>query len=168
MNNSKGPHKRPKWDEYFLEIARVVASRSTCLRRRYGAVIVKDRVIVSTGYNGAPRGATNCVDTGKCVRKELNVPAGQRYELCVAVHAEQNAIINGSPERMKGATIYITGIEEDGSLAEGQPCLLCRRMIRNAQIEQVVYYNKKGQIVRTHINDLDVTEMVPNPLQNNS
>jgi len=167
MNDGKGPDKRPDWDEYFLEIARVVASRSTCLRRRYGAVIVKDRVIVSTGYNGAPRGATNCIDTGRCVRKELNVPAGQRYELCVAVHAEQNAIINGSPERMKGATIYITGIEEDGSLAEGKPCLLCRRMIRNAQIEEVVYYNKKGEIVKVHISELDVTEMVLNPLQNN-
>lgn len=168
MNDRKGPHKRPSWDEYFLEIARVVASRSTCLRRRYGAVIVKDRVIVSTGYNGAPRGATNCVDTGKCLRKELNIPAGQRYELCVAVHAEQNAIINGPPERMKDATIYITGIEEDGSLAEGRPCLLCRRMIRNAQIKEVVYYNKKGEIVKLHIEDLDVTEMIPSPIQQNN
>ncbi|RME63652.1 MAG: cytidine deaminase [Nitrospirae bacterium] len=168
MNDGKGPHRRPSWDEYFLEIARVVASRSTCLRRRYGAVIVKDKVIVSTGYNGAPRGAPNCVDTGKCVRKELNIPAGQRYELCVAVHAEQNAIINGPPERMKDATIYITGIEEDGSLAEGKPCLLCRRMIRNAQIKEVVFYNKKGQIVKLHIEDLDVTEMIPSPVQQNN
>ena len=165
MNNGRGPHRRPSWDEYFLEIARVVAGRSTCLRRRYGAVIVKDKVIVSTGYNGAPRGATNCVDTGKCVGKELNIPAGQRYELCVAVHAEQNAIINGPPERMKDATIYITGIEEDGSLAEGRPCLLCRRMIRNARIKEVVYYNKKGEIVRQPIEALDVTEMIPSPVQ---
>jgi hypothetical protein len=86
---------RPSWEEYFIEIAKVVSTRSTCLRRRYGAVIVKDNVIVSTGYNGAPRGSANCVDRGICRRKELNVPAGERYELCEAVHAEQNAIING-------------------------------------------------------------------------
>lgn len=139
---------RPSWDEYFLEIAKVVSSRSTCLRRRYGAVIVKDNVIVSTGYNGAPRSAVNCVDYGKCKRQELNIPAGQRYELCVAVHAEQNAIINGSPERMKDATIYIAGFETDGSLAEGRPCLLCRRMITNAMISKVVWLSKDGTIMQ--------------------
>jgi dCMP deaminase len=139
---------RPSWDEYFIRIAGVVASRSTCLRRRYGAVIVKDRVIVSTGYNGAPRGSVNCVDINRCRRRELNVPAGERYELCEAVHAEQNAIINGTPERMKDASIYITGFEEDGSSAEGKPCLLCARMIRNAQIREVVYFSKAGGIIR--------------------
>jgi len=140
--------KRPSWDEYFIEIAKVVASRSTCLRRRYGAVIVKDKVIVSTGYNGAPRGSINCVDLNKCKRRELNIPAGERYELCEAVHAEQNAIINGSPERMKDASIYIAGSEEDGSAAEGKPCLLCARMIRNAQIKDVIYLAKDGVIVK--------------------
>ena len=140
--------KRPSWDEYFIEIAKVVASRSTCLRRRYGAVIVKDKVIVSTGYNGAPRGSINCVDLNKCKRRELNIPAGERYELCEAVHAEQNAIINGSPERMKDASIYIAGSEEDGSAAEGKPCLLCARMIRNAQIKEVIYLAKDGVIVK--------------------
>ncbi len=140
--------KRPSWDEYFLEIAKVVSSRSTCLRRRYGAVIVRDHVIVSTGYNGAPRGSINCVDIRTCKRKELNVPAGERYELCEAVHAEQNAIINGPPERMKDATIYIAGFEEDDSFAEGKPCLLCRRMIRNAMIGQVVYLRKDGSVVK--------------------
>lgn len=99
-NNGKKGFKRPAWDEYFIEIAKVVSSRSTCLRRRYGAVIVKDNVIISTGYNGASRGSMNCIDRGICRRRELNVPAGERYELCEAVHAEQNAIINGSPERM--------------------------------------------------------------------
>lgn len=147
-NNGKRSSARPSWDEYFIEIAKVVSSRSTCLRRRYGAVIVKDHVIVSTGYNGAPRGSTNCVDRGTCKRQELNVPAGERYELCEAVHAEQNAIINGSPERMKDSTIYIAGLEEDRSTAEGKPCLLCKRMIRNAQIRQVVYLSKSGEIVR--------------------
>jgi dCMP deaminase len=140
--------KRPSWDEYFIEIAKVVASRSTCLRRRYGAVIVKDKVIVSTGYNGAPRGSINCVDLNKCKRRELNIPSGERYELCEAVHAEQNAIINGSPERMKDASIYIAGSEEDGSAAEGKPCLLCARMIRNAQIKEVIYLAKDGVIVK--------------------
>lgn len=146
--SNKKLFKRPSWDEYFLEIAKVVSSRSTCLRRRYGAVIVRDHVIVSTGYNGAPRGSINCVDIRTCKRKELNVPAGERYELCEAVHAEQNAIINGPPERMKDATIYIAGFEEDNSFAEGKPCLLCRRMIRNAMIGQVVYLRKDGSVVK--------------------
>lgn len=138
---------RPSWDEYFLEIARVVATRSTCLRRRYGAVIVNDRIIVSTGYNGAPRGEANCTDTGKCTRNELNIPRGERYELCVAVHAEQNAIINGDPVKMKGATIYIAGFYADGTIAPGEPCLLCRRMIKNALIDRVVYLGEDGQPV---------------------
>lgn len=157
-DNGEKSFSRPTWEEYFIEIAKVVSSRSTCLRRRYGAVIVKDNVIISTGYNGAPRGSINCVDTGKCRRKELNVPSGERYELCEAVHAEQNAIINGSPERMKDGTIYIAGYEEDNSAAEGKPCLLCKRMIRNAQIQQVVYLSKDGTIVRVEdVKELDIT-----------
>lgn len=139
---------RLDWDNYFIEIAKVVSLRSTCLRRRYGALIVKDRVIVSTGYNGSPRGMINCIDTGKCKRKELNIPSGERYELCEAVHAEQNAIINGSPERMKDATIYIAGFEENGNFADGAPCKLCNRMIRNAQIKEVVYLGNGGNIVK--------------------
>jgi dCMP deaminase len=146
---------RPSWDEYFIEIAKVVSSRSTCIRRRYGAVIVKDHVIVSTGYNGAPRGSVNCIDIDRCKRKELNIPAGERYELCEAVHAEQNAIVNGAPERMKDATIYIAGFEENGTFAEGKPCLLCKRMIQNARIAQVVYLKKDGGIVHVH----DVREL---------
>lgn len=145
-DNGNKPFVRPAWDDYFIEIAKVVSSRSTCLRRRYGAVIVKDSVIVSTGYNGAPRGSVNCVDLGTCKRRELNIPAGERYELCEAVHAEQNAIINGTPERMKDAVIYIAGFEEDNSFADGKPCLLCRRMIQNAMIQQVVYLKKDGTI----------------------
>ena len=85
---------RPDWTEYFLDIARAVGRRSTCLRRKYGAIIVKDKIIISTGYNGAPRGEANCIDTGVCERERLHVPKGQNYELCVAVHAEQNAIVN--------------------------------------------------------------------------
>lgn len=145
---------RPDWDEYFLEIAKVVSSRATCMRRRYGAVIVKDRVIISTGYNGAPRGDNNCIDTGICERKERNVPAGERYELCVAVHAEQNAIVNAPPDRMKNGVIYIAGFEEDNSVANGHPCLLCRRMIKNAQIDQVVYLKKGGGVEKINTRDM--------------
>ncbi|MBI4687376.1 MAG: dCMP deaminase family protein [Nitrospirae bacterium] len=145
---------RPDWDDYFIEIAKVVSSRATCMRRRYGAVIVKDNVIISTGFNGSPRGVPNCIDTGRCTRKELNIPSGERYELCEAVHAEQNAIINGSPERMKDATIYIAGFEEDNTFAEGTPCLLCKRMIRNAQITEIVYLRKDGSLLRTKAADL--------------
>ena len=124
---------RPDWDEYFLNIAREVGKRATCLRRRYGAIIVKDKIIISTGYNGAPRGEMNCIDSGICERERLHVPKGERYELCVAVHAEQNAIINADPEKMTGATIYIAGVNcADNSNASGEPCKLCRRMIVNA------------------------------------
>lgn len=137
---------RPEWNEYFIEIAKVVSRRSTCLRRRYGAVIVKDRVMISSGYNGSPRGMENCIDLGRCTREELKVPSGERYELCEAVHAEQNAIINAPPDRMKNATIYIAGYEEDGSFAAGRPCKLCNRMIRNAQIKEVIYLDKDGEL----------------------
>ena len=142
---------RPDWDNYFIEIAKVVSSRSTCLRRKYGAVVVKDRVIISTGYNGSPRGIKNCIDVNKCTRKEQNIPSGERYELCEAVHAEQNAIINGPPDRMKGATIYIAGFEEDKSFAAGIPCKLCDRMIRNSQITEVVYLEKDGALKKMDI-----------------
>jgi dCMP deaminase len=142
---------RPDWDNYFIEIAKVVSSRSTCLRRKYGAVVVKDRVIISTGYNGSPRGIKNCIDVNKCTRKEQNIPSGERYELCEAVHAEQNAIINGPPDRMKGATIYIAGFEEDKSFAAGRPCKLCDRMIRNSQITEVVYLEKDGALKKMDI-----------------
>jgi len=138
--------KRPAWDEYFIEIAQVVAKRSTCLRRCYGSVIVKDRILISTGFNGSARGEANCVDVGQCVREKLKVPKGERYELCVAVHAEQNAIINGDPVKMKNSTIYIAGFNYDGTVASGEPCLMCRRMIKNAMIERVVYLDINGQI----------------------
>ncbi|MCL4558633.1 MAG: dCMP deaminase family protein [Deltaproteobacteria bacterium] len=153
----KKAHKRPCWDEYFIEIAKVVSSRSTCIRRMYGAVIVKDDVIISTGYNGSPRGMTNCSDVNRCKRKDLHVPSGERYELCEGVHAEQNAIINGTPDRMKDATIYIAGIEvEEPVFADGKPCLLCRRMIRNARIKEVVFLTRDGRI--EHVRNMDMLE----------
>jgi dCMP deaminase len=137
--------KRPDWNEYFLGIAKAVSLRSTCLRRNYGAVIVdKTNAIISSGYNGAPCGDDNCCDTGTCERERLHVPKGERYELCKAVHAEQNAIINGTKQRMVGSTIYIYGNNADGTLASGAPCLLCRRMIQNARIDKAIYYDKDG------------------------
>lgn len=139
--------QRPSWTEYFLDIAKAVGRRSTCLRRQYGAIIVKDKIIISTGYNGAPRGEANCIDLKTCEREKCNVPKGERYELCVAVHAEQNAIINADPEKMKGATIYIVGYNADGLLASGEPCLLCRRMICNAMLAKVVYLASNGEVV---------------------
>ena len=141
------PQDRPSWTEYFLDIARAVGRRATCLRRRYGAIIVKDKIIISTGYNGAPRGEANCIDTGICERERLHVPKGQNYELCVAVHAEQNAIINAGPADMEGATMYSVGINADGSLASGKPCLLCRRMLVNAKLGEVVYLETDGSTV---------------------
>lgn len=149
-----GKQKRPDWDEYFLDIAKAVGKRATCLRRRYGAIIVKDNIIISTGYNGAPRGEANCIDTGLCERERLNVPKGQNYELCVAVHAEQNAIINADPIKMQGAKIYVVGFNADGSLASGKPCLLCRRMLRNARIAEVVYFETDGGIVKVAPKDI--------------
>ena len=130
---------RPSKDMYYLGIAEAALVRSTCLRRHYGAVIVKNDEIVSTGYNGSPRGEVNCCDCGECERERLNVPKGERYELCVAVHAEQNAIISASRERMNGATMYIVGKEvSNGKYANPAPCMLCRRYIKNAGIEKVV------------------------------
>ena len=125
-------------DLYYLNIAEEVARRSTCLRRRYGAVIVNHDEIVSTGYNGAPRGETNCIDRQFCKREQMNVPKGERYELCVSVHAEANAIISAARRDMIGGTIYITGLETDESYANPAPCIMCRRLIVNAGITHCI------------------------------
>ncbi|MBR1454961.1 MAG: cytidine deaminase [Lachnospiraceae bacterium] len=132
---------RPSKDEYYLGIADAVLRRSTCLRRHYGAVIVNNDEIISTGYNGSPRGEKNCCDCGMCERERLNIPKGERYELCVAVHAEQNAVISASRDKTDGATIYIVGRNvSDGSLANPAPCKICRRFIRNAGIKRCIGY----------------------------
>ncbi|MBQ8382655.1 MAG: dCMP deaminase family protein [Clostridia bacterium] len=125
---------------YYLDIAQTVLKRSTCLRKRYGAIIVKNDVIVSTGYNGAPRGRANCIELGFCVREQLNIPRGERYELCRALHAEQNAIINASRDQMLGATLYLVG-EDSGTgelLTDVCSCAMCKRMIINAGIDRVL------------------------------
>ena len=123
--------------EYYLGIALAVAKRSTCLRRQYGAVIVKNDEIISTGYNGAPRGEQNCCDINYCWREANNVPHGEKYEACKSVHAEQNAIISASRKDMIGATLYLAGID-NGKVIKASPCDICRRMIINAGIERVV------------------------------
>lgn len=125
-------------DEYYLSIADDVLKRSTCLRRNYGVVIVKNDEIIATGYNGAARGEPNCCDTGACARQALGVPSGERYELCVAIHAEDNAITSAGRSRCQGATLYIVGREADGAYASPQPCMMCRRKIINAGITKVI------------------------------
>jgi dCMP deaminase len=138
--------KRPGWDEYFINIAGAVSLRATCMRRKYGAVITKHNSIVSTGYNGAPRGMKDCLDAGKCTRRELEIPHGERYELCHSVHAEANAIIRASAEELEGATIYISGTDGGTSECLSEPCMMCKRMILNSKIARVVYSDGNGGI----------------------
>lgn len=145
--------ERPGWDRYFLNIAREVSRRATCLRRRYGAVITKDNIIVSTGYNGAPRGMMDCLDASKCTRTELQIPHGERYELCHSVHAEANSIIRASMLEMQGAVIYITGTDGEGGECDSAPCMMCKRMILNAGIGRVVYADGKGGMIEVDPED---------------
>ena len=121
---------RPSWDEYFMKLSWLVAERSTCLRHHVGAVIVRDKRILSTGYNGAAANVKDCLELGGCLKNQLNIPSGQRHEVCIAVHAEQNAIIQGgfTGTSIKDSTLYCTH----------SPCVLCARMIVNAGIKKVV------------------------------
>lgn len=121
---------RPSWDEYFMQMAELTAQRSTCLRRQVGAIIVKEKHIIATGYNGAPKGLPHCGELGGCLREKLEIPSGERHELCRALHAEQNAIIQAATlgQSIEGATIYITH----------QPCIICAKMIINAGISRIV------------------------------
>ncbi len=130
---------RPDRVEYYLGIAREVARRGTCLRRNFGAIIVQHDQIISTGYSGAPRGTANCIDVGYCYRQEMNIPSGQRYELCRSVHAEMNAIIHASRSEMIGATMYLVGLdaETDMYVPFTEPCKLCKRAIINAGLKEV-------------------------------
>jgi dCMP deaminase len=125
---------RPSWDAYFMNLAGLVAERSTCLRRSVGAVLVKDKRIIATGYNGAPAGLPHCKEReGGCIRQAMNIPSGERHELCYAVHAEQNAIIQaaalGIP--IEGATLYCTT----------QPCIICTKLLINAGVKRIVFSN---------------------------
>ncbi len=121
---------RPGWDEYFMDLARLVSRRATCLRRQVGAILVKDRRILATGYNGAPTGLAHCHEQG-CMRAELKVPPGERHELCRGLHAEQNAIIQAALHgiSVQGASLYVTH----------QPCVVCAKMLVNAQIKKIIF-----------------------------
>lgn len=132
-------------NNYYLDIAETVAKRGTCLRRLFGAVIVKNDEIISTGYVGAPRGRKNCSDLGYCMRKRLNIPRGERYEMCRSVHAEQNAIISSSRRDMLSSTLYLVGLEYDDFkyVKNAMPCMLCKKMIINSGIEKIVIRDDK-------------------------
>ena len=130
---------------YYLDIAQTVSERSTCIRRRFGAIIVKNDVIVSTGYNGAPRGRKNCNEIGSCTRDDLGIPKGERYELCRSVHAEANAIISASREQMLGATLYMccTDPKTEEIIGGMNSCMMCKRQIINAGIKTVIIRNTR-------------------------
>ncbi|MBR2721535.1 MAG: dCMP deaminase family protein [Clostridia bacterium] len=133
---------------YYLDIAQTVAERATCLRKRYGAIIVKNDSIIATGYNGAPRGRKNCsTDLGTCMRDQLGIPRGERYELCRSVHAEANAIIAAPRDQMLGATLYMVCINaSSGELEAGtSSCMMCKRHVINAGIAQVVVRDTKEE-----------------------
>ena len=132
---------------YYLDLADVVSKRGTCLRRRYGAVIVKNDEVISTGYVGAPRGRMNCSDLGFCIRQKMNIPRGERYELCRSVHAEANAIISAEREKMIGSTIYLSGREVDTNeyIMKSNSCSMCKRMIINAGTETVIVRDTENE-----------------------
>lgn len=140
---------------YYLDIAETVSQRSTCLRRRFGAIIVKNDVIVSTGYNGAPRGRQNCNDLGVCMRDKLGIPRGERYELCRSIHAEANAIISASREQMLGSTLYLCCTDsKTGEVIGGMNCcMMCKRQVINAGISKVVIRNNKLEYTEIDVND---------------
>lgn len=125
---------------YYLDIAETVLERSTCLRRVFGAIIVKNDEIIATGYNGAPRGRINCSDSGYCIRQKLNIPKGQRYELCRSVHAEANAIISASRQKLINSTLYLACHNAESNTLDGcvEPCSMCKRLIINAGIRNVI------------------------------
>ena len=125
----KKRHVRPSWDEYFLEVARLVSRRTTCLRRSVGAVLVKDKKILATGYNGAPSGLAHCIDIG-CLRQKLGIPSGERHELCRGLHAEQNALIQ--------ASLYGISVKDSALYITNQPCIICAKMLINAGIKEII------------------------------
>ncbi len=140
---------------YYLDIAETVAERGTCLRRNFGAIIVCNDEIVSTGYNGAPRGRANCIDLGVCIREKLGIPRGERYEICRSVHAEANAIISASRKEMLGSTLYLVGKDaKTGEYVENaSSCSMCKRQIINAGIEQVIIRLTKNEYTIVQVTD---------------
>lgn len=147
--------ERVSKENYYLDIAETVIGRATCLRRCYGALIVNNDEIISTGYNGAPRGRKNCVDLGRCTREAMNIPQGQRYELCRSVHAEANAIISAARRDMAGGTLYLAGKNTATGelLHDTSSCSMCRRMIINAGLEKVIARTGPGTYTVTNVQD---------------
>lgn len=147
---------RKNKDEYYLDIAKAVSERGTCLRRNYGAIIVNNDEIISAGYTGSPRGEDNCNEVGKCERVRLKIPSGEQYEKCCSVHAEMNAIISASRKDMIGSTLYLYGFEVSTHdlLPESNPCSICSRLIKNAGIAKVISYsyntNKEDKIIKMY------------------
>jgi dCMP deaminase len=155
-------------ENYYLDIAETVLKRATCLRRCYGAIIVKNDEIIATGYNGAPRGRKNCVDLGYCTREKLQVPRGERYELCRSVHAEANAIISAARRDAVGGTLYLAGRDAHSGqlLGDATSCSMCRRMIINAGLEKVVIRRTETDFevvpVSTWVEEDDSLELTDN------
>lgn len=147
--------KRLDKENYYLDIAETVAERSTCLRRCYGAILVRNDEIVATGYNGAPRGRKNCMDLGRCTREQLGIPSGERYELCRSVHAEANCIISAARNESLGATLYMAcrDPETGERIAGSTSCAMCRRLIINAGIERVVIRDTASEYRVVHVED---------------
>jgi len=161
-------HRKDK-DNYYLDIADSVLQRAPCIRKKYGAIIVLNDEIIATGYNGAPRGRKNCPDLGRCLRDEMEIPQGERYELCRSVHAEANAIISAARRDMIGSTLYLAGRDAKTNelLGDTTPCTMCRRLIINAGIVKIVCRTgaEKYTVVNTRdwvYNDDSVTEMPVN------
>ena len=158
INMVKCMERRDK-NNYYLDIAEAVIERGTCLRRNYGAIIVKNDEIISTGYVGAPRGRKNCCDIKYCKREKLNIPRGEKYELCRSVHAEQNAIISAKRQDMIGSTLYLVGINasDDKYVASSMPCSMCKRFIINSGISKIVIRDSK-----TKYREVNVQELIDN------
>ena len=151
-------------ENYYLNIAQTVLERATCLRRVFGAIIVKNDEIISTGYNGAPRGRVNCSQLGYCNREQLNIPSGQRYELCRSVHAEANAIISAARRDMVGGTLYLVGrnAQTGELLHDATSCAMCRRLVINAGLSKVVIRNTETEFSTVDVQDwVDLEDDVP-------
>lgn len=146
-------------NNYYLDIAEATLERGTCLRRNFGAIIVKNDEIISTGYVGSPRGRKNCCDLKYCTREKLNIPRGERYELCRSVHAEQNAIISAERSKMIDSTLFLVGknYKENTYVENAMPCALCKRMIINAGIKEIIIRNSKTKYTK-----IDVKEFIEN------
>ncbi|MCK4520542.1 dCMP deaminase family protein [Candidatus Parcubacteria bacterium] len=146
---------RPSKDQYYLNIAREVAQRSTCMRMKFGAIIVRDDQIIATGYVGAPRNTKDCLERGNCLRDQLKIPHGQRYELCRSVHAEQNAIINAARAGVSllGGDMFLYCEDQKGEMKNAIPCFICKKMIINAGLNRVICSTEEGKYKIFNIQD---------------